>query len=686
MINYKEPIITQFEDDKFKPDINSLLPINPKDLSYEKAPKAYQKDYKTYIWLRPQEIWPDKKLSMFLDKMDILDIVQGDIGSCYFICSLFGLLSKEGNNQRIQRLFVTQEANKIGAYAVKFMKQGQYKTIVVDDYLPCFPNTKKLAFSYCKDSELWIPIIEKAWAKFNGFCYLKIWLGTPQEALAALSEAPTTYEHHQKYLDNGNSEDLWKLLLKAEEKKWILTTNAENIEHPKSIGLVKFHAYSIIQIYNLDNLKLIKMRNPWANSSWKGDYSFNSEKWTEELKVKVNFSKDLRLDENDKRVENGVFFITFEDYLRYFAWTFLCKHEDNFHYKYARFKFPINLKEEKEYSLQLTNLATCFIEVTKRTRCIISLYQPPKRYNHDINEFNIPQGMLILAGYNNGNYEYINSEYINFERLTMEQTLEPGEYHIFARCYWKYGFKKYKLIVSTYSESPLEIYQLNKAEISPNWYKSILSDLVLKRGRKKHLENNVIIKYLMLEKGRNETGFAIFLVDNKSNFKANISLIFSEFRGARVVDGKLNNNIILIDVQPKSTKSVILQYTDFVYNISVKYTHEVNFDYSEDQVIRKYLDTDSSQKKMLDDLLALYKVTYDNGVVLFFDNLSNNKYNGMIYFTKLLNVSCTKGQLDSFSMFFDVGIRSNTKIHFQVVDRKKPFVVDIDNNVKIEKL
>lgn len=50
----------------------------------------------------------------------------------------------------------------------------------------------------------------------------------------------------------------------------------------------------------------MKLRNPWGHYSWKGDWSDDSELWTE----------DLRCELMPHGASEGVFWISFEDVLR----------------------------------------------------------------------------------------------------------------------------------------------------------------------------------------------------------------------------------------------------------------------------------------------------------------------------------------------------------------------------------
>jgi calpain-15 len=62
--------------------------------------------------------------------------------------------------------------------------------------------------------------------------------------------------------------------------------------------------------------RLIRIRNPWGEQEWNGDWSDGSDKWTEEAKAQVPYEGK----------DDGVFFIQFEDYLRFFYLTTVCKY------------------------------------------------------------------------------------------------------------------------------------------------------------------------------------------------------------------------------------------------------------------------------------------------------------------------------------------------------------------------
>jgi hypothetical protein len=57
----------------------------------------------------------------------------------------------------------------------------------------------------------------------------------------------------------------------------------------KAVGLVDGHAYSLMaaKVIRLEKgtERIVKIRNPWGQKEWEGDWADNSEKWTEQTKA-----------------------------------------------------------------------------------------------------------------------------------------------------------------------------------------------------------------------------------------------------------------------------------------------------------------------------------------------------------------------------------------------------------------
>lgn len=107
------------------------------------------------------------------------------MGDCYFL-SVLSVLAE--NPQRIRNLFINDQANEYGVYGIRINKNGEWKEVVVDDKFPCINGEP--AFSKAQGDELWVLLLEKAWAKIHG-SYERIEAGFAENVLRDLTGAPS---------------------------------------------------------------------------------------------------------------------------------------------------------------------------------------------------------------------------------------------------------------------------------------------------------------------------------------------------------------------------------------------------------------------------------------------------------------------------------------------------------------
>ena len=98
----------------------------------------------------------------------------------------------------------------------------------------------------------------------------------------------------------------------------------------KSAGLVDGHAYTLIGAFDIKHkgkqTKLLKIRNPWGRKEWTGDWSDSWPGWTKATKEKVGWTEKKNSGDGDNNNEenDGIFFISFADYLLFFYITTIC--------------------------------------------------------------------------------------------------------------------------------------------------------------------------------------------------------------------------------------------------------------------------------------------------------------------------------------------------------------------------
>ncbi|NWI65781.1 CAN3 protein, partial [Todus mexicanus] len=88
-----------------------------------------------------------------------------------------------------------------------------------------------------------------------------------------------------------------------------------------SCGLVKGHAYSVTAVeettFKGEKIRLVRLRNPWGQVEWNGPWSDKSEEWNF-----MNEEEKIRL--QHKVVEDGEFWISFNDFMRHFTKLEIC--------------------------------------------------------------------------------------------------------------------------------------------------------------------------------------------------------------------------------------------------------------------------------------------------------------------------------------------------------------------------
>ena len=82
-----------------------------------------------------------------------------------FISALAILAEKK---HMIENLFISEEPNEAGVFGVKLLKDGHKIEVLIDDFVPVESDSLSPAFSRCKQDQLWVILLQKAYAKING--------------------------------------------------------------------------------------------------------------------------------------------------------------------------------------------------------------------------------------------------------------------------------------------------------------------------------------------------------------------------------------------------------------------------------------------------------------------------------------------------------------------------------------
>ncbi|XP_057475056.1 LOW QUALITY PROTEIN: calpain-type cysteine protease DEK1-like [Actinidia eriantha] len=302
---------THFTDQEFPPNDRSLF------VDLEHPPLKLQV---VSEWMRPTEIVKENNLDcrpcLFSGPANPSDVCQGRLGDCWFLSAVAVLTEVSG----ISEVIITPAYNVEGIYTVRFCIQGEWVPVVVDDWIPCESPGKPAFATSRKGNELWVSLLEKAYAKLHG-SYEALEGGLVQDALVDLTggageEIDMRSAQAQIDLASGR---LWSQLLRFKQEGFLLGAGSPSGSdvHISSSGIVQGHAYSLLQVREVDGHKLVQIRNPWANEvEWNGPWSDSSPEWTDRMRHKLKHVAQSK---------DGVFWMSWQDFQIHFRSIYVCR-------------------------------------------------------------------------------------------------------------------------------------------------------------------------------------------------------------------------------------------------------------------------------------------------------------------------------------------------------------------------
>uniref|UniRef100_K1PV74 Calpain-15 n=1 Tax=Magallana gigas TaxID=29159 RepID=K1PV74_MAGGI len=475
-----------FVDDSFPPAPTSVFLNENKPFT------------KSYIqWLRPTEIAAprhgDEKVKWAVCRTPLPDdISQGLLGNCWFLSALAVLAERP---ELVESIILTKDYCPQGAYQVRLCKDGKWQIVLIDDLLPC-DHHKRLVFSQAKRKQLWVPLIEKAMAKLHG-SYESLVAGKCLEGLATLTGAPCDNIELQPGPQKEEIDPnlIWAKLLSCRESRFLMgaSCGGGNMKTEDKVyeekGLRPRHAYSILDVKDIDGNRLLRLRNPWGRFSWNGDWSDDSARWAN---ISTRAKQDLMLYGHT----SGVFWMALDDVLKYFDSVDICKVRPDWRETRVEGTFPANAREVFKM-VKLTVFYTTEVEV--------GVFQEGIRSNDNKNPADLC--VLILRDSPNGVQAFgplvacSNRQIKSF--VGCNTMLEPGEYVVLPLTFniWTLSTKpseRYSYVLSVHSSKAIMVEEI---ETRTQKYEYALSDaviqLALAKGKCEGVRDTVSVYSLM---------------------------------------------------------------------------------------------------------------------------------------------------------------------------------------------
>ncbi|ERL93813.1 hypothetical protein D910_11099 [Dendroctonus ponderosae] len=544
-------------DDDFSPMQTSLY-YNPNE----------NKDAFTIKWRRLKDIVVEEKerdLPWAVFRMpQPSDISQGVLGNCWLLSALAVLSERE---ELLRAILITRTHCPQGAYQVRLCKDGVWTTVLVDDFFPC-DKKGHLLYSQAKRKQLWVPLIEKAVAKIHG-CYEALVSGRSLEGLATLTGAPCESIPLQISSFPSNEEELdidliWAQLLSSRQAMFLMGASCgggnmkvDEVEY-NSMGLRPRHAYSLLDVRDLEGHRLMKLRNPWGHFVWKGDWCDNSTLWT----------MNLRSELMPEGPQDGTFWISFNDMLKYFDCIDICK---------VRFGWnEIRLTGILPPLASQDHLSCILLTVLEPTEVDFTLFQKGQRKSEKSQRSQLDLCVVLFKarqGTTIGNLvEHSKRQVRGFVGCC--KMLEPGEYIVvpLAFNHWHTGLDE----ICAYPKYVLGIHSSKKLlaeHIKPPSY--ILADsiisLTLARGQRHEGREGMTAYYLT----KGWAGLVVMVENRHENKWIHVKCDCQESYNVVSTRGTLKT----VDSVPPLTRQVIIVLTQLEgsggFSIAHRLTHRL---------------------------------------------------------------------------------------------------------------
>ena len=188
---------------------------------------------------------------LFTDGPDYRDIQQGAVGDCFFLSALASMASA---HPEIIRQVIAPLGD--GTYVVQFLRNGSPSYVRVDADLPVSGSS----LAYAKtgaDGELWVPLMEKAYASFRGgdSSYSSLRSGLPETVFSQVAGVASTFP-------SGMSIDTaWSFLsYQLSAGRPVAACSKTSASGP----IIANHTYTVMSVQIIDSIRCVTVYNPWG--------------------------------------------------------------------------------------------------------------------------------------------------------------------------------------------------------------------------------------------------------------------------------------------------------------------------------------------------------------------------------------------------------------------------------------
>ncbi|KAF9480352.1 cysteine proteinase [Pholiota conissans] len=394
----------------------------------------------------------DKPVFFGPDGPNASDVRQGDLGDCWFLAALSAVSTVPGLVEK----FCVARDEEVGVYGFIFFRDCYWQPVIIDDLLFWSPpkfdeltlSEKQLyhnerhvyhqvveksgkGLKYARSGvvgETWVPLIEKAYAKFHGD-YAALDGGFLSDGIEDLTGAVATSFQMSDLL---SPDRFWTHELQHADLKTRLFGVSLNIDEARSQvaqptvqGLFPAHAYSVLRARECNGKRFVVVRNPWGESEWTGAWGDGSKEWKGEW---LGILKDLDHEFGD----DGQFVMEYSDFLEVFGQV---DRATLFDASWVMSSLWLRIPPQPSFHPWTYGDAFYYFSLDKASSVVVVLSQTDHRYFQKLNG-EYPWWLLDFVVFKKGSPESIGMSGISLgsqRSVSCELYLEAGDYVVLPR-------------------------------------------------------------------------------------------------------------------------------------------------------------------------------------------------------------------------------------------------------------
>ncbi|KAG8344715.1 putative calpain-like cysteine peptidase [Trypanosoma vivax] len=454
----------------------------------EVAPKRHGRvTHNVQAWRRIAELYPSATLFPNCNDDTSLALPRECFPTFSWIFTCVGALFSDFKSLKQTLLCSPHEDH--GLYALRVFIDGQWRYVIVDDFLPV-DKKDELVFTKPVDGKyFWPCILEKAMAKLNGsYTALDIsvvskivshaslgrhqgFTGSSSISQQIMKSTTCTEVEVNNIRQTNFSKTLQDLsggvgilrILHSEEfhpDEWWATMLdvfrsgammvALSSEKPLT-GITPYHAYSIVNVQHVNGMKLLRLSSPWSLERWKGDWSDESPLW--QTHRDVNDALRMKLQRSDP----FTFWLQYSDFLASFCQVHLCLVLEGFHHRSVEGKWDLESAGGPCFSHQWHRNPHFHLNIPSSTNFFMNLALPDTRFTPtDIQALaiHILRSPFYPVRYRNNSEDIVTAtSYVLTDSISVEGLLEAGDdYWIVPSTDMKGAMGRF--ILRTFTRSP----------------------------------------------------------------------------------------------------------------------------------------------------------------------------------------------------------------------------------------